>query len=304
MERASASFAALGTTAQIVVTDGRRLAAARSMLQAELAAIDLACSRFRDDSELAAVNAAAGHRVGVTPLFADAVATALRAARLTDGIVDPTLGAAMEAAGYDRDFALVAASPGTARVPALRRAAWREVELDLDRTQICLPAGVRLDLGATAKALAADRAASAAAKKAGCGVLVNLGGDISVAGDAPPGGWAVHVTDDHRSPATADGHRIAISSGGLATSSTTVRRWQRGATTVHHILDPSTGEPAEEVWRTASVAAGSCVDANTAATAAIVMGFDAIPWLSGLGLPARLVRPGGSVTYVAGWPEG
>ena len=170
MVRASASFAAIGTTAQIVVSDARHLAAARRVLEAELAAIDLACSRFRDDSELAAVNAAAGRRVGVTRLFADAVAVALRAARLTDGIVDPALGVAMEAAGYDRDFALVAASPGTSRVPALRRAAWRAVELDLDRAQVRVPPGVRLDLGATAKALAADRAASAAAAEVACGV--------------------------------------------------------------------------------------------------------------------------------------
>jgi thiamine biosynthesis lipoprotein len=131
-------------------------------------------------------------------------------------------------------------------------------------------------------------------------VLVNLGGDIAVAGRPPPAGWTVRVADDHQAPADAPGQSLTIHSGGLATSSTTVRRWGRSS---HHIIDPRTGRPAESRWRTVSVAAGNCVDANTASTAAIVKGDDAPAWLGARGMPARLVDRDGGVLTVAGWPE-
>jgi thiamine biosynthesis lipoprotein len=134
-------------------------------------------------------------------------------------------------------------------------------------------------------------------------VLVNLGGDLTVAGSTPPdGGWAVLVTDDHRSPLDADGQTVAVRSGGLATSSTTVRRWRAGGREHHHIVDPRTGLAAAEIWRTVSVAAATCVDANTASTAAIVRGREAPAWLDRMGLPARLVALDGSVSTTGAWP--
>jgi thiamine biosynthesis lipoprotein len=168
---------------------------------------------------------------------------------------------------------------------------------------VTLPRGVALDLGATAKALAADRAARLAYAACGCGVLVSLGGDVAVAGPAPADGWAVRVMEDHAGPAEAVGQTIAIFSGGLATSGVTVRRWQAADGPRHHILDPRTGEPATVVWRTASVAAASCVDANTAATATIVRGASAAPWLLRHRLPARLVSARGRVLLVGAWPR-
>jgi len=163
-----------------------------------------------------------------------------------------------------------------------------------------------LDLGATAKALAADRAAGAIQAAAGCGVLVNLGGDIRVAGDPPDGGWRVGIADDagfDASTASIEPRQvILINDGGLATSSTLGRAWRRGAADLHHIIDPSTGQPARSCWRTVSVAAASCVDANIASTAAILRAERAIGWLDGLRLPARLVRHDGAVVTVAGWP--
>ena len=95
---------------------------------------------------------------------------------------------------------------------------------------------------------------------------------------------------------------VAIDSGGLATSSTTVRRWRRGDVVVHHLLDPRSGRPAEGPWRTASAVAATCVDANVAATAAIVLGSDAVAWLESTALPARLVADDGSICRVNGWP--
>ncbi|MEU2742549.1 FAD:protein FMN transferase, partial [Streptomyces sp. NPDC007095] len=164
-------------------------------------------------------------------------------------------------------------------------------------------AGTTLDLGATAKALAADRAARRAAAAVGCGVLVNLGGDLSVAGEPPAAGWRVAIADDHAAPDVGPGRPVvSIRDGGLATSGTTVRTWRRGGRTLHHIVDPATGDVPPPVWRTVSVAAGSCVDANTATTAALVLGERAPGWLRGTGLPARLVRTDGSVLCLGAWP--
>ena len=308
---AAASWRALGTLVHLVVTEPSRLPAARSLLEADLAAVDLACSRFRADSEIRTLPASgqtAGPTSGqqVSPLLAEAIAVALRAAELTDGNVDPTVGAAMSAIGYDRDFEQIRHADPSARQAVTVRTVpgWREVRLE-GRT-LTMPAGVQLDLGATAKAWAADRSAARIARRAGCGVLVSLGGDIAVAGPAPEGGWRIRVQDVTGSPDEApEGPYalIAIRDGGLATSSTKARRWQRGGDVLHHILDPRTGLPAEPVWRTVSVAAGTCADANAASTAAIIRGRAALGWLARLGLPARLVDATGVVFTVAGWPE-
>src|SRR5207244_10112392 len=156
---------------------------------------------------------------------------------------DPTVGTAMQVLGYDRDFAAVEATgPPVVRVAAVP--GWRLVRVDRRNRTVRVPARVRLDLGATAKALAADRAAARAAVAAGCGVLVSLGGDIATAGDPPAGGWAVRVADSHAAAPGAEGHAGRLAGGGLATSSTTVRRWNRGGEALHHVLDPATGRPA------------------------------------------------------------
>lgn len=318
---ATASWRALGTTATVLSDDPAALAPARAAVEAELAAIDLACSRFRDDSELTALNGADGEPFHAGPLLIGAVAVALRAARMTGGMVDPTLGAELRRAGYDRDFAALAAReradgtgataaaradrPDPAAGRARRRApgAWREVALDADRGLVRVPRGVALDLGATAKAYAADRAAAAAHASAGCGVLVSLGGDVAVAGPPPAGDWAVRVGEDHAAPLDGPGQTVTIAGGGLATSGTTVRRWRQGGAPRHHILDPRTGEPAAVVWRTATVAAASCVDANAASTAAIVLGVEAPAWLLRHRLPARLVAADGRVLRIGAWPQ-
>jgi thiamine biosynthesis lipoprotein ApbE len=306
---ASASWEALGTLVVVRTTDARKLAAARAAVEAELRAIDRACSRFRSDSELSRANASAGRPVKISPLLTEALEVALRAAALTDGDVDPTVGRALELAGYDRDWRLLTAPdaqlerhrgqpPLTARV----RAGWQTLALDRASRVLRVPAGIRLDLGATAKAWAADRAAAAAAAQSGCGVLVSLGGDIATAGRAPEQGWLIHVTDDHRASPTAPGQTISIRAGGLATSSTAVRRWSHHGHTMHHIIDPATQAPVAATWRTVSIAAGDCTDANIASTAAIVRAGAAPAWLAGLGLPARLTAWDGRVQTVGSWP--
>jgi thiamine biosynthesis lipoprotein len=298
------AFPALGTTAVLLVSDPRATAEALAVLRAELDAIDRACSRFRPDSELCRLNASAGDHMSVSPLFATAVDVALRAARLSGGLVDPTVGAAMRVIGYDRDFSELHPSAGPITVNMQPVPGWQLVQVDRVASTIRIPKGVELDLGATAKALCADRAAAAASGATGAGVLVNLGGDVAVAGPAPGDGWRVRVTDSHADACDAPGQTVVISAGGVATSGTTVRRWRRGAEQLHHVIDPASGRPALSCWRTVSVAAGSCVDANTASTAALVLGSEAPSWLASRGLPARLVGTDGGVVRCGGWPAG
>jgi thiamine biosynthesis lipoprotein len=267
---ATARWQALGTRVVVRVTRQRHLKQATRILREELLRIDRAASNFRPDSELSLLLKMPGSAVVVSDALAQAVRVALTAASITDGLVDPTLGA----------------SPG-----------WREVEATA--WTVCVPPGATLDLGATGKALAADRAAAAIGSAIeGDGVMVSLGGDIATAGQAPLGGWLIYVTDDHRSSTAAPGQMVTIDAGALATSGTTVRRDHNG----HHIIDPRTRAPAVTPWRTVSVTAATCVDANTASTAAVVLGTAAPDWLAEQGLAARLVDNRGFVTTVGGWP--
>ncbi len=300
----SAVVPGLGTTAVVLTTDADTLSGALEELRAELERFDATCSRFRSDSELSRLNQAGGKAVPVSPLLAEAVGRALDAAAATGGLVDPTVGASLRLLGYDRTFTVVRSRDGAAlRARHVPAAGWRLVELDQELRIVRIPRGTELDLGATAKALAADHAAHAAAGRTGSGVLISLGGDIAVAGPAPHGGWPVLLVDDHRAPLDSPGPVVGISSGGLATSSTYVRRWRAGTAELHHIVDPHTGRPAESPWRTASVTAASCVEANTASTAVILLGRGAPDWLAARGLSARLVEAGGGVVTVGGWPE-
>ena len=295
----TASWRALGTSVVVATSDPRAADAACERVRATIEEIDRAASRFREDSELSRLNAAAGQPRRVSRMFVRAARAALRAAALTDGDLDPTIGSSLRVAGYDRDFsAILAGGP----VRFQRASGWRAVELDDAHSIVRVPAGIELDFGATAKALAADLAADAAAGAVGGGVLVSIGGDIATAGQPPAEGWSVRVADDHAGGAEQPGQTIALHGGGLATSSTTVRRWLRDGSELHHILDPATGAPAAEHWRTVSVAAASCLDANIASTTSILRGERAIGWLESLALPARLVARDGSVTRAGGWP--
>jgi FAD:protein FMN transferase len=296
-------WAALGTDAVLAVTSSEPLPAAREAVNEVLADFDLACSRFREDSELSRVNRAQGTWVGIGPLLLRALTAARWAAAATGGAVDPTVGRILRISGYDRDFKALTDGAAPLRVRAAAPG-WRAIEVDASASRVRLPPGMELDLGATAKALAADEAAAAALRAASGegGVLVSLGGDVAVAGEAPEGGWIVQVSEPAETSTHVDGEMVAVRDGGLATSSTTVRRWTRGGVEMHHILDPATGRPSAGPWRTATVAAASCLEANAAATAAVVLGARAEGWLRSRRLPARLVSRRGNVLRLAAWP--
>jgi thiamine biosynthesis lipoprotein len=289
-----------GMEASVAVTDPGLLAGAKDIVRAVTASVDEACSRFRTDSELARLQPRLAAGAPVSPLLARLVGSALEAARWTDGDVDPTLGRDLDALGYGRDILSIALSPdcAPARPRKVRRApGWSRISID-DGT-LRVPEDVRLDLGATAKAVAADLAARAVFSSLGVGVLVSLGGDLSSSGPGPEGGWQILVQDLPDDPA----QQVSLAPGfGMATSSTQKRRWQHAGTSVHHILDPRFGVPAEPVWRSVTVAAPSCLEANAFTTAAVVRGFAAVDWFRRHRISGRFVDGRGRTVVTGGWP--
>ena len=293
----SVTWQAWSCDVTVAVADGRALADARVLVERELRAMDAAASRFRADSDLSRVNANPGRLHRISPLLAEAVSTALRAARLTDGIVDLTLGRDIAALGYDQDIADVRRRPARSgqAAPAAATYGWRDVHLDGEL--LLVPRGLALDLGATAKALTADGAAAAVLSTTGSAALVSIGGDVAAVGGAE---WELDLSEH---PQDDPEQLLTTYDGGIATSSTLARRWTVDGEERHHLLDPRTRRPADGPWRTATVAASSCVAANTASTAAIVLGVDAPAWLAARDLPSRLVAHDGTVTRVGGWPQ-
>jgi thiamine biosynthesis lipoprotein len=293
----TAQWSLWSTTARVVVTDPAGLEATQAVVREICENVERACSRFRPDSEIHAVERGAGRFVAVGSVLASLLGTALDAARRTDGDVDPTVGRSLADLGYDRDLRTIPVDAGPVRVVVRPTVSWRDVQV-LDGA-VRVPAGVQLDLGATAKAWAADRAAEAVARDVGVGVLVALGGDIATAGQGPGSGWQVLVQDGPGEPAD----EITLPAGtALATSSTQSRHWLRDGRVLHHIVDPASGMPAEPVFRTASVAAPTCVEANTLSTAALVRGLRAVGLLASAGRPARLVAARGDVVRLNRWP--
>lgn len=301
-------WAALGTYAQIVVDDDTAAPRALEIGKGVVAHIDATCSRFRPDSDLSRASARAGSWVQVDPMLVRALDAALGAARATGGLVDPTLGRHLVELGYDRDLHLVRQEPPArldsvgAPVEAQSGAhRWREVGTDAEGW-VRVPAGCTLDLGATGKAFAADLVAQTVAAELGCSVIVSLGGDVAALSRSDQAGWQVLVSDNDTGDLASGGQVVLLTNGGLATSSTRHRRWTHAGAAVHHIVDPRTGRPAEEVIVTATVCASTCVDANAASTAAIILGREAPEWLSERRLSSLLVDVDANVTRCADWP--
>lgn len=289
----------LGTYVQLSVADSSKVAAAERRTRSLLASIDWACSRFRADSELNRVNARAGTWVRVDPLLVGATVAAVEAAQHTDGIVHPLLGRVIIGLGYDRTFTEL--QPGKAlgtRIAPPTLGAWRSLEWEAEAIRI--PAGTSLDLGATGKAWAADLITRTIAEEERVNVVLSLGGDVAIAsGDRSPTWWPIDIREH---PEGEVGAAVALAGGGLATSSTRLRRWTVAGTSHHHLIDPRTGAPARPYWRTVSATGPSATAANTAATAAVVLGEDALPWLNERNVAARLVSEDGMVTSTPSWP--
>jgi thiamine biosynthesis lipoprotein len=299
-----AERAALGTSARLAVWPPENLRGALAAVDDVLSSLDCQASRFRPDSEISWIHRSHGGLFMLSDGLAEAISVALAAAEWTGGLTDPTVGDALIALGYDRDFA--AMDPDRHEPAGAPTAAPGWWTVSLDGPLLRLPAGIRLDLGATAKGLGSDRAVRAALAAGGNsgGALVSLGGDIAIGGTAPRDGWPILVADRPDPDGSSQTQAVRLPRGAVATSSITCRQWRRAGHVLHHIVDPRTGLPADGPWQTVSVAAATCADANAAATAAIVAGEQAAGWLASTGLPARLVARDGEVRCARGWPGG
>ena len=294
---ASRTWSAWSCTVRLTVDDPAVLGAACGELKALMDRVDKAASRFRPDSELSRVNQRAGALVPVSRLLVDLVDVSLVAASVSGGAVDPTVGPAVIAAGYDDDIEAVRRRFPQAPYDPKPVTGWQEVRLNRKLALLGVPEGSALDLGATAKAWTADRAANVLSKRYGCAVLVEIGGDLRAAGE-PATPWVITVGERAGDP----GVLVTLAHGGLTTSTRTVRRWQTPTGYNHHVIDPRTGRPADGPYRTASVWAPSAVRANTFSTALVATGEAALGRLKLAGHPARLVADDGEVTELMGWP--
>ena len=291
-------------TVRVVLGDGRPgdqapepdlAERAEGLVRDLMGEVSVSASRFRAESDLSRVNALAGRLVPVRRLTLDLVDVALAAARRTDGACDPTVGLDLLAAGYDDDIEAVRGRcPAMATAPRAA-AAWRAVRVDRTLTRVGVPRGLALDLGATAKAWTADEAAVRLVRALGCPALVALGGDVAAAGEGAT--WPVSVSELEN----GDAELVDLSPGGIATSSTRGRRWMTTAGEAHHLIDPRTGRPVDGPYRTATVIAETCAEANALSTAALVWGEEALDRLAPYA--ARLVDTEGHVVTTGRWPH-
>jgi thiamine biosynthesis lipoprotein len=240
-----------------------------------------AFTRFASDSELLRVNRAAGP-VLVSAEFARAARAALDAWRQTDGLVDPTLLGALESAGYDRDFARLRdeAPPAVAAQSGERG---RAGELRLRGRLLERPPGVRLDLNGVVKSMAVDDAIA----------LLGDGGWVSAGGDL--------AATRPLEVALPGGGQVRLEVGGLATSGSVERRWLRGGTVQHHLIDPRSGRPSDSRWEQVTVCGATCLMADVAAKASFLLGDDGPDWLDARGMPGRFLRAGGTPVVNSAW---
>ena len=300
----SSSFRCMTTEIELFLRTEQAGVAAGALAAVEQFFFDVEArlSRFRDDSELTRLNRSAGRPAPVSPELYELVERAIAAARASQGIFDPTVIDALEAAGYDRSIEEIRSRGTQVRAPADARAVsqgrWRSIEVNSKMRTVTLPERVRLDLGGIAKGWAVDRAA-AMLKSFGPG-LVNAGGDLRAWGDQPGAeagqGWLTAV-DDPASPGS-DVVWLWAREGALATSTTAARRWAGG----HHLVDPRTGRPAETDLVSVSATAATAAQAEIAAKVVLILGTTAgRAWLvRQRGVEALLVTTDGQVIQTPG----
>jgi thiamine biosynthesis lipoprotein len=262
--------------------------------------VEASLSRFRPDSELCALNRAAGSPFRASPLLLRAVSLAVDAAKATDGIFDPSVLPALEAAGYDRSFEQLTRGAVSVLAPPPVRD-YRAIRLDFSTSTIALDVGQRIDLGGIGKGMAVDLALGATANLPDR--CINAGGDVAVRGAASAGeGWTIELEDSGDLPGGEAPLSITIADSGVATSTITRRSWKRGASQYHHLIDPRTGLPSTSPFRTVTAVARSCVEADVAAKTALLLGEDGLAFLDSQGMHGFAVRRDGSAAATSHWP--
>jgi thiamine biosynthesis lipoprotein len=263
----------MGTTVRLIAPDGPGFRAAVATVESTFFRLNDRFTRFTPHSELARVNARAGRWTTVSAEFRAMTRLAVEGAARTDGLFDPTVLPALLAAGYDRDFDELIAGARLALHPPVPCGRWPDVVTAGHR--VLLPPGVSLDFGGIAKGWASDLAAEEAAQLLPWAV-VDAGGDLRLAGRAPPpGGLEIAVEDPH--DASAELLRLRLTDGGLATSSVTARAWGPG---LHHLIDPRTGLPAGTGIVQATAWATTCAEAEVGSKWALLAGdavLDRVP---------------------------
>jgi thiamine biosynthesis lipoprotein len=263
-------------------------------------------SRFRPESELSALNRSAGEPFSASPLLFHAVTMAVDAARATNGLFDPSVLPALEAAGYDRSFELIAGSAGPSRAGTRRHSIeilsdYRSIRCDDATWTIQLDPEQRLDLGGIGKGLAVDLALEAAESVSN--ICINAGGDIGVRGAADPevggdDGWTIALEDAGTSGAAP----VLLRSAAMATSTVLKRRWSADEEVLNHIIDPRTGRPSTSPFRSVTVVAATCAQGDVAAKTALLLGEDGIAFLDERGMHGFAVRHDGSTATTTLWP--
>jgi thiamine biosynthesis lipoprotein len=301
---APARFRAMGTDVEVLAlgADDAAMAALGGLAADALEAREARWSRFRPTSELCRLNDASGAPVVVSRDTFALIARAVDAWRDTEGRYDPTVLNALAAAGYDRDFDAVAQQGDAMPLPSTATPGCGAIELDDLVSAVRLPRGVALDLGGIGKGVAADQVATElldAAVPGVRGVLVNLGGDLRARGEAPaPHGWVVAVDDPLDTGRTGV---LALAEGAVATSTKLRRTWTRGDRTLHHLIDPRTGAPAESGLASVTVVAGEAWRAEVLAKAAFIAGLDdGRALIASAGATGLVVTDGGDVVELEG----
>lgn len=292
-----------GSTVGVWTTAPGLLPRLEQTLRDWVATVEMAASRFRPDSDISRANARPGTPVTVSAELVAAVDAACRMAAATDGLYDPTVGAAVISAGYDRSFEKIVADGPGAQAGHRPGGAWRLVGIDHAASTVTVPYGFQLDLGGSAKGWAVDTVIAAVRRDVlralpGAGVCVSAGGDLAVVGTPPAGGWPVAIQERLDGGGEAPAREVSLGAGAMATSGATYRQWQRGGVRGHHIIDPRTGEPGHSPWTLVTTFADSCLVADTMATAAWLLGEAAPRQLAAWGVGARLVDEAGAEVLV------
>jgi thiamine biosynthesis lipoprotein len=297
------TFSGFGTTIGSWTTNPELVDHVDGFMRNWVATVEQACSRFLPDSDISRANDSAGNTVLVSQTLLNATEAAMAMADLTNGLCDPTVGEAVINSGYDRTFTAIEADGPGPEGPSKLGGAWPQLMVDNEASTITVPAGYRLDLGGSAKGWAVDAALAALSRSLldqspHTGICISAGGDLAVAGRAPAGGWPVTIRERLDADAGDPGSDVFLGHGAVATSGATARRWQRGDSVGHHIIDPRTGQPGSSRWELVTVFSDRCLVSDVAATTAWLLGNDAEAWLRSLGLAARMVDRDGTTSTV------
>jgi thiamine biosynthesis lipoprotein len=294
----AAKFEIWGLTGSLATESAEHFEFANERLWYWIGEIDRACNRFNDDSEIQRLNKSNGQAFEVSPTFEVALDAAIRSSEITGGLCDPTVLSALLQLGYNRDFDELVGQTYINHDQSVPSPGISAINFDKSSHKVSLN-NCMIDFGASAKALTADLVANDVMKFGG--VAVEIGGDVALRGIDPRNPWNIGISDSLSINSTVPS--VAMSSGGIATSSLRARSWMVNGETANHIIDPRTGSYARGPYSTASVSAPDCVTANAFATAALLWGEDAGYHIAQSGWSARLVRNNGAVEFIGGWPE-